>query len=500
VGTVSITVPADYSGSFSGSAVANTNEGSSAADTFNVSVAAANDAPTARSDTLWVGSNTTITLPIDVLIGNDTDPDGLAISLVSVSSTDSNITAISYIAGAPTFSFTTANGSGGTTTTPGTATFNYVISDNATPTAATATGTVNVKIVTVANGNTVDNVNLSGVGSYEGSYFDGRNGNDSLTGGAAGDVFIGGDRNDTLIGGNGDDVLRGGAGDDSLNGGAGTDLLDYSDVSGTWSLTLGPGGSGSPSLAGADTYSNMEGVIGGSGINTLTGNSGNNVFRGGGGNDIINGGAGTDLLDFSDATGAIGTLATPFTLNQGINPAGGSGGYWSTGPLSGIGTDVYQNMEGVIGSNYADYLTGSASADVLKGGGGNDVLDGGNGNDTLVGGAGADTLTGGAGSDTFAFVSGDAASVDTVVDFQTGVGGDLLDVSSLLIGYTGSNLGQWVQLRESGANTIVSVDRDGTGGLHAAQDIAVLQGLTGLDLSTLLSDGNIDATAPNIWP
>jgi Ca2+-binding RTX toxin-like protein len=476
VGTVSITVPTDYSGSFSGSAVANTNEGSSAADGFSVSVVATNDPPVARPDTIYVSNNTNgIVIPVNSLLGNDSDIDGLALTL---SLTPAQIAAATGITNLTlnsngTITFNSTNASSGS--------FSYTLSDSA---GGTTTGSVTINIVTTTGtGNTVD---LSAL-SYEASYIDGKNGGDALTGNTltpAGDLFIGGAGDDTLIGGAGDDVLRGGSGDDSLNGGAGTDLLDYSDVSGPWSLTLGASGAGSAAVNGTDAYSNTEGIIGGSGNNTLIGNTANNVFRGGAGDDTINGGAGTDLLDFSE----VGTNWS-FTL-------GASG----TGSAAVNGTDAYLNMEGIIGGSGNNTLAGNADDNVLKGGGGNDTLSGDNGNDTLVGGAGADSLTGGAGSDTFAFVNGDAASVDTIADLQTGVGGDLLDVSSLLIGYTGSNLGQWVGLRESGGNTIVSIDRDGTGGLYAAQDIAVLQGLTGLDLNTLLSDGNIDATAPNTWP
>ena len=88
-------------------------------------------------------------------------------------------------------------------------------------------------------------------------------------------------------------------------------------------------------------------LIGDGVANTLVGGIGADTLRGGAGNDSIDGGNGTgDLLDFSDATGAIN-----FTLNQGTN----GGGNWSTGALSGIGTDGYKNMEGVIGSMVAAF-------------------------------------------------------------------------------------------------------------------------------------------------
>jgi Ca2+-binding RTX toxin-like protein len=116
----------------------------------------------------------------------------------------------------------------------------------------------------------------------------------------------------------------------------------------------------------------------------------------------------------------------------------------------------------------------------------------------IIGGAGADQLTGGAGSDTFKYRSGDASAVDTITDFNSAAtvsGGDVLDISDLLIGaptLTGANVGQYLDIRDSGSNSIISIDRDGAGSQYGFQDFAVLSGVTGLNLSTLLTNGNID--------
>ena len=129
---------------------------------------------------------------------------------------------------------------------------------------------------------------------------------------------------------------------------------------------------------------------------------------------------GVDLLDFSDATGAV-----TFTLSQGTGP-------FSTGALSGIGTDSYSNMEGVIGSAFADTLTGSSSADTIRGGGGNDTINAAGGNDRIEGGNGADTLTGGNGNDVFVFNTA-LNAVDTIADFDAtnaGANADKIELSS----------------------------------------------------------------------
>ncbi|MBL0445607.1 retention module-containing protein [Aeromonas veronii] len=83
-------------------------------------------------------------------------------------------------------------------------------------------------------------------------------------------------------------------------------------------------------------------------------------------------------------------------------------------------------------------LTGSALADVIQGGEGNDTLSGLAGDDTLIGGLGNDILIGGLGSDTFKWLAGNAdGSTDSITDFtlgRTASGGDVLDLSDLLVG------------------------------------------------------------------
>ena len=133
-------------------------------------------------------------------------------------------------------------------------------------------------------------------------------------------------------------------------------------------------------------------------------------------------------------------------------------------------------------------LSNSASPGLaaLVGTAGHDVLAGTAGNDVFVAGAGSDTLSGGAGSDTFVFRSSDAGSVDTITDFDSGAGGDMIALGALLAGYSQANAADYIGMREVGGNTIVSIDRDGTGAAHSMEDLLVLQGVTGLDLSALL--------------
>lgn len=125
----------------------------------------------------------------------------------------------------------------------------------------------------------------------------------------------------------------------------------------------------------------------------------------------------------------------------------------------------------------------------------NDILHGGDGDDVLFGGHGIDILFGGAGADTFLFKQFDE-SVDIIKDFQSGIGGDNINVTELLSGYSAAEdaIGDFVSVRESGGHTIISVDADGGGDKYV--DIAVIEGgLGGKTVQNLLDDGNLIANS-----
>ena len=90
--------------------------------------------------------------------------------------------------------------------------------------------------------------------------------------------------------------------------------------------------------------------------------------------DNFDGGAGIDTLTFKEAKAGV-------VLNLGAESG-------SAGDAAG---DTYKNFENVIGSNFADSITGNAAVNVLDGGAGNAVLNGAGGADVMKGGAGADT-------------------------------------------------------------------------------------------------------------
>ena len=413
-------------------------------DTVTATVISVNDNPVVTADRLIVSTSTAVSISTAVLLANDTDIDGAALTITSVGGA-TGITGLTLNANG-TVTFTSGNTAGATA-----GSFTYTANDG---NGGTATGTVTIDVRAIGNANAVDTIDLSGAGVYQASYIDAGGGADGLIGGAAGDTFlggsgndtlsgtngndllIGGDNNDTLVGGAGNDILRGGQNNDDIDGGAGTeDLIDFSDATAgtgitTFTLTQSAGSTvfntpGGTNL-GSDTYRNIEGVIGTGSADNITGSAGNDILRGGAGNDTLNGAGGTaDLIDFSD-----GSAGLTFTLVQGA-------GSTFNATAAGLGSDTYSNFEGVIGSNFADALTGSSAADVLRGGGGNDTIGGGAGDDRIVGGTGADILTGGADNDTFVFDTAPNA-VDSITDFDASgsvANGDLIEFS--LAAFTG---------------------------------------------------------------
>jgi Ca2+-binding RTX toxin-like protein len=163
----------------------------------------------------------------------------------------------------------------------------------------------------------------------------------------------------------------------------------------------------------------------------------------------FNGGAGTDTVDFLSATaGIFYSLAV-----TGLQASGGMGDVNLT------------NIENLIGSAYADTITGDDANNVLSGAGGNDTLSGGSGDDTLTGGEGVDMLTGGSGRDTFRDMAA-GLNGDTLQDFGPGdriiitdatAGGFNFSISGNVLSYTGGT----IILGQAPTGRVVSVAFEG---------------------------------------
>ncbi len=218
--------------------------------------------------------------------------------------------------------------------------------------------------------------------------------NDILTGDGDGDdQLLGRAGNDTTLnGGNNNDNVDGGAGNDTVTGGSGADTL-----SGGWNghtelrrsasaaVTVNPRHQHGVRVRGdGDTISGFENVVGSAFADTLTGDANANTLTGGDGNDVLEGGAGGDTLAGGNGvdTASYANSESAITVNLTRSPP----------PAETRRANVLSSIENVIGSAYADTITGNNNGNVLTGNNGDDVIIGSGGDDTLVGGEGADSL------------------------------------------------------------------------------------------------------------
>ncbi|MFO1034633.1 MAG: calcium-binding protein [Hyphomicrobiales bacterium] len=242
------------------------------------------------------------------------------------------------------------------------------------------------------------------------------NSNQVLGGDAQGDSgdlstfsnIIGGSNTDFLTGNVGDNVIDGGAGDDwidpisgsdTIKGGAGIDTISFvsQGATGSVKLSLAISGKQNTGVLGTMTVTGIENIEGGDSADDLTGNDLKNVIDGGAGNDIIrggkgddelygadgddilDGGAGADLFEggsFGETLGDWVTYAKStkaVTINLGAQTASG-------GDATG---DILNGISNIIGSAFADSLTGDNNDNILEGGPGNDFLDGRGGNNIV---------------------------------------------------------------------------------------------------------------------
>ena len=170
-------------------------------------------------------------------------------------------------------------------------------------------------------------------------------------------------------------------------------------------------------------------ISGGLGDDSLLGEGGDDVLNGGAGADTLDGGLGKDLVTYADSGAAV-----TVDLSLGQEPQVSTSG---SGDEEG---DVILNAEGVIGSDFADTLTGNAFGNEFIGGLGNDTLNGGDGDDVLEGSQGADAIDGGEGSD-FARYQGSSAGVTVNLTAGTAAGGDAAgDTLTSIENVTGSEL------------------------------------------------------------
>jgi Ca2+-binding RTX toxin-like protein len=236
---------------------------------------------------------------------------------------------------------------------------------------------------------------LSGPQATGGSGLDTIANFENISGSAFADTLTGDSSANTLAGFDGNDVLQGGAGDDTIDGGAGIDTASYQGADSGVIVDLRLTGPQDTVGAGVDTLVAIEDLIGSAFADTLIGNAlantiaggdGANVIDGGDGNDKVSAGTGDDRLE----GGAGNDTLTYASAAAGVTVALAVGSAQNTG---GAGTDTVSGFENLVGSNFADTLSGDSGYNIISGGDGNDIIDGNAGNDQLSGGAGEDWVS-----------------------------------------------------------------------------------------------------------
>jgi len=351
-------------------------------------------------------------------------------------------------------------------------------------------------------------LNNSAIGNELHNLLTGNTGNNGLSGHGGNDTLLGDAGNDSLNGGAGRDFLFGGLGNDTLLGGAGNDFYVV-DVAGdlvaettaigsgidaggidtvrsaasfnldtgaevrflehlilTGILNIGVTGNALDNLLLGNTGNN--GLSGRGGNDTLLGNAGNDSLNGGAGNDTLDGGLGNDTLlgrdgDDTYVVDVAGDLVAETTaIGSGID----AGGIDTVLSAVSFNLDTAAEVRfvenllltgpgniSVTGNALNNLLTGNAGQNVLSGRGGSDTLNGEAGNDTLNGGDNSDTMTGGNGADTFVFAGG--FGNDRITDFNTGLLGEVIDLSGVAAIISFADLTA-NHLTQSGADTLIT--------------------------------------------
>jgi Ca2+-binding RTX toxin-like protein len=246
------------------------------------------------------------------------------------------------------------------------------------------------------------------------------------------------------------DTLTGDAGANVLSGGAGVDLLN------------GDGG--------ADT------LVGGLDNDTLNGGDGDDILDGGQGDDILDGGSGVNTVSFASSITSVGV---DLAGRQAVQAMGA------------IYVDTLSNLQNIVGSAYADTLSGDGGANSIDGRAGNDSLEGRGGDDILDGGAGINTAV---------FLSAETGvTVSLALQGQaqaTGVGSDtLLNIQNLIGSQQADTL-----TGDAGANTMRGADGadiliggDGNDTLFGGEGDDLLEGGAGDDI--LVGEGGVNTAS-----
>lgn len=296
--------------------------------------------------------------------------------------------------------------------------------------------------------------------------------------------------NDTIYAQEGNDKLYGGAGNDYINGAGGNDELFYE---GGLDSIVESGGTDTLYIQGAVTINDI----------SVSDHAEYSAYDA---KIVID--ASVDEIVLQSFRYMSSMQVETLSFDDGFYVDLPSYNSWLWGTSGNDNVAGNANANTLIGMDGADTLNagdagdhahGGAGADTIHGDGGDDLLHGGAGDDVLYGDDGFDTLYGGAGADTFMLEATEAFNnVDVIKDFNVANDNDVLDISDILDA-TSYNHGvdaitDWVEITTSGSDSIVKIDRDGTGGTFSMAQVATLEGITGLtDEAALVTSGNLIA-------
>lgn len=472
-GDFTYTPVANFNGADSFTYTLQDSNGGTATGTVNLTIVAVNDGPTANNDTAQTSVDNAVVIDVR---DNDTDleNDTLTVTAVSTASNGtvthdgSNVTYTpnTGYTGADSFTYTISDGNGGTDT----ATVNLTILANAAPTAADDRFIVHED--TAYSGNVLVD---SGIGTGADSDPEG----DPLTVTAETITTTNGS---VTISANGDFTYT------PNNGFTGTDTFNYTLNDGNGGTDIGTATIYVATPVYGTNNSSREYIYGGSGTDIIHGGNGNDEIFGYAGDDYLlgeagdddrlYGGEGNDILD------------------------GGSGLYnaaWYDGEIAGAFIDMSENYA-IDGYGDRDTLinlfraVGSQHDDTMIAGSDTAYLGGYGGDDTLIAGAGSTDLFGSTGTDTFKFgVDSLQSSTNKILDFSL-ANNEVIDISDVISAYDPLNdvLTDFVQIANSGSNSTISIDQDGTGTTFAMQQLGTIVGVTGLtDEDALVASGNL---------
>ncbi|MAU53022.1 MAG: hypothetical protein CMN17_11780 [Roseovarius sp.] len=315
-------------------------------------------------------------------------------------------------------------------------------------------------------------------------------GNDTITGitqnGSINDIMYGLDGNDTLNGGIGNDTLHGEAGDDNLYGAAGDDTFVYTEG---MDYVGDTGGADVLHLAGGITVDDIT-------ISDLGSNDANIVIT-----------ASTDEIEIDRLRAGSQYHVETIRFDDGFEADLPSYNSWMVGTTGNTMMSSSATGHVMLGLAGDDTMQGFGGNDTMHGGAGNDTLEGGDdddfmhggiGDDLLYGEDGLDVLFGGEGADTF-FLEDTTAfnDIDVIKDFSTS-DGDVLDISDILDNtsyvHGTDDIEDWLEITDSGANSVVKIDTTGTGTFGGGTQVATLESITGLtDEQALVSSGTLIA-------